>query len=130
MQIIINEDEILEAIKGYISNQGIVTAGREITVELTAGRGPNGSRATVEITKFDGSPTTHEVFTSGNVKTVEKAVDDVEVIDKAAKEKPEPKETSEAAVFPAEEVKEEPPVEVLEESAETPAPSGDSLFGY
>ena len=127
MQIIINEDEILEAIKGYISNQGIVTAGREITVELTAGRGPNGSRATVEITKFEGSPTTHEVFTSGNVKTVEKAVDDVEEV---IKEKPEPKETSEAAVFPAEEVKEEPPVEVLEESAETPAPSGDSLFGY
>ena len=127
MQIIINEDEILEAIKGYISNQGIITAGREITVELTAGRGPNGSRATVEITKFEGSPTTHEVFTSGNVKTVEKAVDDVEEV---IKEKPEPKETSEAAVFPAEEVKEEPPVEVLEESAETPAPSGDSLFGY
>jgi len=127
MQIIINEDEILEAIKGYISNQGIVTAGREITVELTAGRGPNGSRATVEITKFEGSPTTHEVFTSGNVKTVEKAVDDVEEV---IKEKPEPKKTSEAAVFPAEEVKEEPPVEVLEESAETPAPSGDSLFGY
>ena len=127
MQIIINEDEILEAIKGYISNQGIVTTGREITIELTAGRGPNGSRATVEITKFEGSPTTHEVFTSGNVKTVEKAVDDVEEV---IKEKPEPKETSEAAVFPAEEVKEEPPVEVLEESAETPAPSGDSLFGY
>ena len=129
MQIIINEDEILEAIKGYISNQGIITAGREITVELTAGRGPNGSRATVEITKFEGSPTTHEVFTSGNVKTVEKAVDDVEEVIKE-KPKPEPKETSEAAVFPAEEVKEEPPVEVLEESAETPAPSGDSLFGY
>jgi len=127
MQIIINEDEILEAIKGYISNQGIVTAGREITVELTAGRGPNGSRATVEITKPDGSPTTHEVFSSDDEKAVEKAVDDVEEV---IKEKPEPKETSEAAVFPAEEVKEEPPVEVLEESAETPAPSGDSLFGY
>jgi len=127
MQIIINEDEILEAIKGYISNQGIITAGREITVELTAGRGPNGSRATVEITKPDGSPTTHEVFSSDDEKAVEKAVDDVEEV---IKEKPEPKETSEAAVFPAEEVKEEPPVEVLEESAETPAPSGDSLFGY
>ena len=129
MQIIINEDEILEAIKGYISNQGIVTAGREITVELTAGRGPNGSRATVEITKFEGSPTTHEVFTSGNVKTVEKAVDDVEEVIKE-KPKPKPKETSEATGNTAEEVKEEPPVEVLEESAETPAPSGDSLFGY
>ena len=127
MQIIINEDEILEAIKGYISNQGIITAGREITIELTAGRGPNGSRATVEITKPDGSPTTHEVFSSDDEKAVEKAVDDVEEV---IKEKPEPKETSEAAVFPAEEVKEEPPVEVLEESAETPAPSGDSLFGY
>ena len=145
MQIIINEEEILEAIKGYITKQGIVTAGREITVELTAGRGPNGSRATVEITKPDGEPTVHEVFASNEEKAVEEDIAQVEeVVEKAAKEKPEvesptPEPTVEetkedtepnadaTGVFELPE-DEAPAEEVAPEPAE--AVGGDALFGF
>ncbi len=105
MQIIIDESEILAAIKSYIIKQGIVTAGREIAVELTAGRGANGHRATIEITKVEeDSPTVNDAFTTPAEKAVKKAVETVdEIVETAAKEtpKPAPKKTAAPKADPA-----------------------------
>lgn len=128
MQIIINEDEILEAIKEYISKQGIVTAGREVTVELTAGRGPNGARATIEIIKLGNVRSVHETYNPEEEKVVEKDEVEEPVLETGTDSTPEEPAAEATGVFelPAEET----PIE--EGSTDEPAEAvgGDSLFGY
>ena len=50
MQIIIAQYEIEEAIKNYVCARIAVSGNTEITVDLTAGRGADGFKATIELT--------------------------------------------------------------------------------
>ena len=49
MQIILNQTEIEQALVSYIATRLAINEGQEIVVEMTAGRGADGYRATVEI---------------------------------------------------------------------------------
>ena len=49
MQIKIKQSEIVAAIKGYISTQGISLIGKKIDVDFTAGRGDTGLSAEITI---------------------------------------------------------------------------------
>lgn len=49
MQITLRQDEIEAALIGYICQQGIQTAGKQVTVSFTAGRGASGITAAVDI---------------------------------------------------------------------------------
>ena len=50
MQIVLQHDEILEALKEYANRIINVAPGNDITIDLKAGRGENGYSATLEIT--------------------------------------------------------------------------------
>jgi hypothetical protein len=50
MQIVLQHDEILEALKDYANKLINVAPGNDINIELKAGRGENGYSATLEIT--------------------------------------------------------------------------------
>ena len=50
MQITLNQDEIMEALKDYAFRVINVAPGNDITIDLKAGRGENGYSATLEIT--------------------------------------------------------------------------------
>ena len=58
MQIIIAQYEIEEAIKNYVCARIAVNSNTEITVDLTAGRGADGFKATIELTDKAVKPTT------------------------------------------------------------------------
>jgi len=49
MEITLNESEITQAIKQFITGSGINVAGQDLEVTLTAGRGPNGHSAAVKL---------------------------------------------------------------------------------
>lgn len=53
MNIQLNQDEICNAIKEYLSNQGIDLKHKVTDVTLTAGRGSNGHSANVYIAEAD-----------------------------------------------------------------------------
>lgn len=53
MQITLNQTEIEKAIIAFVGNQGISITGSNVTVALTAGRGPNGVTATIDISNED-----------------------------------------------------------------------------
>ena len=57
MQIIIAQYEIEEAIKNYVCARIAVNSNTEITVDLTAGRGADGFKATIELTDKAVKPT-------------------------------------------------------------------------
>lgn len=49
MRINLIETEIHDALIQYITNQGIDISGKDVNVSLTAGRGPSGHKAAVDI---------------------------------------------------------------------------------
>lgn len=49
LQVTIDNDGVLEAIGDYVAKQGINTADKDLTVTIKAGRGDNGTTASVEI---------------------------------------------------------------------------------
>ena len=49
MQITINQSEIKEAIVKYVGTQGISLIDKKIEITLTAGRGPNGMTADINL---------------------------------------------------------------------------------
>ena len=49
MNITLNNTEIEEALVEHIATKGLSVTGKHIEVHLTAGRGPNGHSATIEI---------------------------------------------------------------------------------
>ena len=55
MQIIMNQDEIEEAITAYVHNQVNVKEGQKISIDLKSGRGDNSFTATLEIRSMLGS---------------------------------------------------------------------------
>jgi hypothetical protein len=100
LQIIINEKEIVKAIKQFISNQGTTLIDKSLDVSLTAGRGANGHSATIEVNDLAeeekpvvqprGGNTMQEGFALEKAKdeVAEKAIKEVnETVEKASVEK-------------------------------------------
>ena len=56
MKINLNEKEIHQAIIEFIGSEGIDLSRKQVIIELTAGRKPNGFYADVEIGEPDDSP--------------------------------------------------------------------------
>lgn len=54
MKIDLIQDEIEEALVSYITTQGIDLSQKQVAVSLTAGRGPSGFTASVDIIKVQG----------------------------------------------------------------------------
>lgn len=49
MKIVLNQAEIEDALRSFVSIKGISIDGKTIDVQLTAGRGPNGMTAELDI---------------------------------------------------------------------------------
>lgn len=127
MKIIIDENEIQEALNAYCATQVVIPEGKKIKVDFTVGRGANGTTATID---FEDIETSEKATEPAAEKTTKKAIAQVdEIVEEAAKEKAttpaEVKEDTKPVEEPVPEVKEEPVAETV-----GGAPSGDSLFGY
>lgn len=85
MQITINEEEIMEAIRDYCARQISLPSASKFNIELIAGRSPAGTRAIIDIvpnTTQAGSPTKVTVKDEAPDKIPDK------VVDEATNEKP------------------------------------------
>ena len=65
MKITIDGHEIDEALVTYVASQGINIQGKEISVELTAGRGDSGNRASISIDNVSAEESLIPVATGG-----------------------------------------------------------------
>lgn len=73
MQIILEENEILEALNNYCANQIKIPEGKRIKVDFVAGRGSNGNtRATIEFEDIDDVSQTNKTPPAINKPKVEK----------------------------------------------------------
>lgn len=141
MQITMNQEEIVEAVKAYVYRQIRVNEDQDITIDFKAGRGENGISATLDIVPAAlGRPTNVGVATgiSGpqvvNQAALSVAVDQVEPDDT----QPEPESEPEAKKPALKDVladvlakaKEEGPTKAAEEEApkEVEASSAKSIF--
>ena len=52
MRINLNQNEIYQALREYVETQGIPLSGKSVEVTLIAGRGANGHKAAVAISKL------------------------------------------------------------------------------
>jgi uncharacterized protein YjlB len=124
MQITVDQTEIEQAIKNFIGHQGIAIENKELSVTLTAGRGPSGITASVDMTNIGELPGNKP---TDNFKLKSKAEEQTkqdtkainEILDKELAEEPEPKDTTGKAVCPEDEV---PVTEEADDDV-------DSLFG-
>ena len=77
MQITLNQSEIEKGIVAYISNAGIDTQHKEVTIKLTAGRKPNGGyTATVDITPLGTSSIGKAKIKAEKVSPIESIVEE------------------------------------------------------
>lgn len=140
MQIILEENEIMDALNAYCAKQIKIPEGKRIKVDFTVGRGANATRATIEFEDIIQASTTEAGTVTTSIPTPEKKTkkpeEEVnEIIENAVKEKPvSPVEKdSEPPVNPMatqQEKKESAPTEEPAGSAETPAVKTDSLFNF
>lgn len=79
MQITINEEEIMEAIRDYCARQISLPSASKFNIELVAGRSPAGTRAVIDIVPNAtqaGSPTEVIVKEEAPDKTPDKVVEE------------------------------------------------------
>lgn len=115
MQIILEENEIMEALNAYCAKNVIIPEGKKINVDFTVGRGGNGTRATIDFVEM--TTPTNPAETS---KELRESVNET----KEQKTKKEPEAVSEPPV----EYKEKTENPVAEDESTDPVTSGDSLF--
>lgn len=139
MQIILEENEIMDALNAYCAKQIKVPEGKRIKVDFTVGRGANATRATIEFEDNIQASTTEAGTVTTPVPTLEKKTkkpEEVnEIIENAAKEKPVSpvKKDPEPPVNPMatqQEKKESASTEEPDGSAETSSVKTDSLFNF
>lgn len=138
MQIILEENEIMDALNAYCANQIKVPEGKRIKVDFTVGRGSNSStRATIEFEDVN-TPTstvqneTPPVTAEKKIKKAEPEEQVNEIIEEAAKEDSVEK-AAEPSVKPmvTKQEKEEPKgTEEPTDSTETSSVKTDSLFNF
>lgn len=68
MIITLNDKEITDALIQYVDTMGVNTSGKEVTVDMTAGRGSNGYKAEITI---GATTTTEEPVVEDNVVSIE-----------------------------------------------------------
>ena len=77
------QDEIIDAIKDYIAKHDVVMAGKNIDIDLVAGRGPAGHSAVINIkgniTAGDPVIAVRQPNTVANVEEEESVVEETEV---------------------------------------------------
>jgi len=139
MQIILEENEIMEALNAYCAKNIIIPEGKKINVDFTVGRGGNGTRATIDFVDDDKPKATAPIpkkIPEFDVQKPEKVTKEPEEqvnenIEDAAKE-PAPKIITEPNTNPEEEPTQEPDIPDKDEetnTAEAP-PTKDSLFNF
>ena len=72
MKVMLNDSEIKKALVNYVVSQGIDISGKEVVVDMTAGRGENGFSANIDIVDTDLPivGTTDETTSDEAVETV------------------------------------------------------------
>jgi hypothetical protein len=146
MQITLCEDEIKQAITGFVAAQGITITNKELEISLSSGRNPITYNASIDIrdisTANEGPgnqlmdnfklPSTTDDEVAKDIDEVNKVIEEEAAKPKAkpgrpkaTKQKEEP-ETTESELFEPEGEEEEP-----EQATEDPEPDDevDSLFG-
>ena len=56
MDVVLKDQEIKDALKNYVGHLGVNMVGKEVSVDITAGRGPSGYTASVSITEREEAP--------------------------------------------------------------------------
>ena len=87
MQIIIDEQEIQEALNDYCTKQVNIPPGKKIKVDFTVGRGANSTRATIDFEDIEGredAKELNETFTPADEKNI------IARVEEANKEAPAP----------------------------------------
>lgn len=80
MRINLIETEIHDALIQYITNQGIDISGKDVTVSLTAGRGPSGHKAAVDILNAGSTKVSSEEAAPDNVAQVTEPAEEQQAI--------------------------------------------------
>lgn len=117
MQIILVQAEIETAIRNYVNSKVKVNEGQDIRIDLSASRGPEGFRATIDIIDDDLTPAVATKAAAAKANT--ESSDDLAAAAKAkateakAKEKSDPAATAVQAVLK----KEQEPAQVREATA-------------
>ena len=62
MQIILVQAEIEKAIRNYVNSKVQVNEGQDIRIDLSASRGPEGFRATIDIVDEDTTTTVNAIL--------------------------------------------------------------------
>jgi len=115
MQIRLEEDEIHEAVDAYVRTQINLADNQEVSIDFTAGRGPNGLSASIQITAATSTASTTK--TASAAKEPEPQVE------------PEVKAEPETSSYEYEENVPETDNDVSDDTpAESEAPRRDSLF--
>ena len=79
MRITLNQAEIEQALRQYAASQGIDTQGKQVEVSLTAGRGPNGFSAELNIQMKDCPDAEYQPRATEEIIPVESVVRSPEV---------------------------------------------------
>jgi len=79
MKIEFSENEIKQALTDYVEAQGISLKDKQITVQLTAGRGSNGHTASIEINNDKVSEPTQTELDTTLTKEVEEVTEDTPI---------------------------------------------------
>jgi hypothetical protein len=95
MQITVDQTEIEQAIKNFIGRSGIAIENKELSVTLTAGRGPAGITASVDMTDVDelpgNKPTDNfKLKSKTEAQTTQDTKEVNEILDKELADKPTP----------------------------------------
>lgn len=126
MQITLNQDEINSAVEMYLHSQINIAEGQEFSIDFTAGRGPNGLTAAIDIRA--AAPVDAPV--SAPTRTAPKAVQATPAPVADPEPAPEPEAQSEEAA-PEEEAQPETSEEVeapAEEKSAAPVKTSKSIF--
>lgn len=125
MQIILVQAEIETAIRKYVNSKVKVNEGQDIRIDLSASRGPEGFRATIDIIDDDLTPAAAPKAAAAKANT--ESSDELAAAAKAkaaeaeAKKKSDPAATAEQAALK----KEQEPAQVHEATAATKQATAD-----
>mgnify|MGYP000485231983 CR=1 FL=1 len=73
MQIILVQAEIEKAIRNYVNSKVQVNEGQDIRIDLSASRGPEGFRATIDIVDEDATTTVNAILVPAPVPKAARA---------------------------------------------------------
>ena len=123
MQIIIDENEIMDALNAYCAKQVVIPEGKTIKVDFTVGRGGNGTRATIDFVNAGDKDETAKETSAIPEGPIKRNIEE-SPIEGPIKEESTP-------VFEKEEPStEEKPTETEEASNTEEDVSSDSLFNH